>query len=134
MVCSYWLSPDLDIRSAIAPRWGSLAVLWKPYELVVPHRSWFSHSGISALFRLLYFGVIVSLVLSATGMVTGFYATGIWLYDMARQYPLFTLLVLGGAVFADLLHVVADMVTTEIRHFTGLLTLVGVVVCVWVLL
>jgi uncharacterized metal-binding protein len=50
------LSPDLDIDSAIYDRWGPFRWLWLPYQKIIPHRSWFSHSGISGALRLLYLG------------------------------------------------------------------------------
>jgi uncharacterized metal-binding protein len=131
LISSYYLSPDLDLRSAIAPRWGPLSILWKPYEFIVPHRSWLSHSGISALLRLAYLGLIVSLILSALGIITGVYDTGLWLYDLATTHPHLTILILTGAILADLIHVAADLITSEIRHLTSIITIIGAIICVW---
>lgn len=55
VVGTYFLSPDLDLHSRIYRRWGLLRWIWIPYQKVIPHRSWVSHSGpISATLRLLY--------------------------------------------------------------------------------
>tara|TARA_Y100001968_G_scaffold330080_1_gene380964 strand:- start:1893 stop:2267 length:375 start_codon:yes stop_codon:yes gene_type:complete len=38
-----WLSPDLDIHSEPAKRWGIIQFIWMPYRILIPHRSFFSH-------------------------------------------------------------------------------------------
>ena len=38
-----WLSPDLDTRSRALKRWGPLGWIWRPYRMLIPHRSLFSH-------------------------------------------------------------------------------------------
>ncbi len=51
----YWLSPDLDIKSAPFLRWGILRFIWLPYQKKIPHRHWLSHSPvIGSTIRLLY--------------------------------------------------------------------------------
>lgn len=115
LVCSYWLSPDLDIDSAIDDRWGPLRPLWIPYQRMVPHRHWFSHSGISALLRLIYLALMVSIIL----FVVGFLIPGAlqivttWFVELARDYPLEVLLVALGAVISDIIHTVSDKVSTH---------------------
>jgi uncharacterized metal-binding protein len=131
LLCSYFMSPDLDIRSAIAPRWGPFAVLWKPYEIAIPHRSWLSHSGLSALLRLIYIALIASIIASAAGIISGWRDTGFWLYATANSYPRETMLILAGAIIADMLHVAADWFTSEIRHYTGILTMIGILACAY---
>src|SRR5438445_8337661 len=37
-------SPDLDLHSSPYRRWRKLRWLWLPYQKLVPHRSWASHS------------------------------------------------------------------------------------------
>ncbi|HEY9607663.1 MAG TPA: metal-binding protein [Allocoleopsis sp.] len=57
----YWLSPDLDIKSAPFLRWGVLRFIWLPYQKKIPHRHWLSHSPvIGSTIRLLYLGVCLS--------------------------------------------------------------------------
>ena len=51
-LATYFLSPDLDLNSRIYRRWGLLRWIWIPYQRVIHHRSWLSHSGpISATLR-----------------------------------------------------------------------------------
>lgn len=67
--------PDLDIQSRQYTRWGPLRFLWWPYKVVLPHRSWFSHSVlIGTLIRVIYFVAIVTLLI-----VIGLYARDAYL-------------------------------------------------------
>jgi uncharacterized metal-binding protein len=36
-------SPDLDMDTHIHKRWGLFYVLWVPYQMVIPHRHFWSH-------------------------------------------------------------------------------------------
>lgn len=126
---TWMLSPDLDIDSAIYDRWGPLRWLWWPYQRLIPHRSWFSHSGVSGVFRLAYLAAAIWAVLwllAALGQV----ALGIagvpdfqqhyfdWLTSSVQASgtrP--ALLIVAGVVIADLLHVTADLTTSEIKGF-----------------
>jgi uncharacterized metal-binding protein len=57
----YWLSPDLDIKSAPFLRWGVLRVIWLPYQRFIPHRSPLSHAPVlGSAIRLLYLAVALS--------------------------------------------------------------------------
>lgn len=57
-------SPDLDLDSSIDDRWGPLKILWKPYEIILPHRSPFSHWPLlGSLTRLIYFPLMCGLAL-----------------------------------------------------------------------
>jgi uncharacterized metal-binding protein len=50
------ISPDLDLNSSVYKRWGLLRWLWWPYQKLVPHRSWISHSFLlGPLLRVTYF-------------------------------------------------------------------------------
>ena len=53
------LSPDLDLDSSIYHRWGPLKWLWLPYQKLVPHRSFLSHSMLGALLRIGYFLLMI---------------------------------------------------------------------------
>ncbi len=54
----YWLSPDLDIKSAPFLRWGILRFIWLPYQRFIPHRSPLSHAPVlGSVIRLLYLAV-----------------------------------------------------------------------------
>lgn len=93
---TYFFSPDLDLRtSRISRRWGPLQILWWPYQYLVPHRSWISHSGISAALRLAYVGLVVWIVAT----IFGFHLT----YNGDQLGP-----ILAGLILADLVHVILD--------------------------
>ncbi len=54
----YWLSPDLDIKSAPFLRWGILRFIWLPYQRFIPHRSPLSHAPVlGSVIRLVYLAV-----------------------------------------------------------------------------
>lgn len=54
------LSPDLDLNSRVFHRWGPLKFLWYPYQRLVPHRSWISHSWLlGPALRLAYFLALI---------------------------------------------------------------------------
>lgn len=140
LACSNWLSPDLDLGSAtIDERWGVLFPIWWPYERLIPHRHWLSHSGVSALLRLLYLFVALNVVLLLVGAlillqgaVIGLFVANLpgsasvwaWLLaryiavvsaglELVRVYPVETLALAGGALIADLLHTGADLIDTQ---------------------
>jgi len=104
LACSWWLSPDLDTDSAIAGRWGPAGIIWWPYQKLVPHRSWISHSGVSALLRLAYLGGII--------WAGSLLAQGVDLAAIAMRYQNELALFAIGAVIADYLHVIADKLST----------------------
>jgi uncharacterized metal-binding protein len=116
LVCSYWLSPDLDIDSAIDDRWGPLRLLWWPYQRLVPHRHWISHSGVSALLRLLYLVLMLNAILFLAGFVLPEEAQRVvWgSIVFVREHPREMMLVLLGAVFSDIVHTMSDRIST--RH------------------
>src|SRR5437868_1890322 len=56
-------SPDLDLHSAPYRRWRKLRWVWIPYQRLVPHRSWVSHSLLlGPVIRVLYFAGVLSLI------------------------------------------------------------------------
>jgi uncharacterized metal-binding protein len=118
---SWWLSPDLDLDGKIDDRWGPLRPLWLPYMRAVPHRHFFSHSGFSGIFRLLYLYVIVLGVLAVLSFVA--YFLGIdasyhrsftdWLWESFRNETRPAWLFLAGVVISDLVHVITDQFDTR---------------------
>jgi uncharacterized metal-binding protein len=139
LACSHWLSPDLDLGSSpIDKRWGVLAPIWRPYERLIPHRHWLSHSGLSAFLRLAYLFVALNIVLLGLGLLVllqGF-LIGLFIADspesavlwrwlreqyvavstaglaLLRDRPAETLAVVAGAFFSDFIHTVSDRVDT----------------------
>jgi uncharacterized metal-binding protein len=126
---TWMLSPDLDIDSAIDDRWGPLRFLWLPYQKLTPHRSWFSHSGVSGILRLLYLGAALWLLLALLAW-TGQEVLGIaeapayhdiyidWLNSSVEATgPRPVWLLVAGVVIADIVHVWADLTTSELKWF-----------------
>lgn len=125
---TWMLSPDLDIDSAIYDRWGPFRYLWWPYQKLTPHRSWFSHSGVSGALRLVYLSLALWVVLAGLALfgqaVLGIAETPAyhdqfwgWLTSSVDTGRRPALLIVAGVVVADLVHVVADLVTSEIKGF-----------------
>jgi uncharacterized metal-binding protein len=58
------LSPDLDVNSRAYRRWGMFRFFWLPYQILIPHRHWLSHSWLlGPLLRALYFFFMLYLLL-----------------------------------------------------------------------
>jgi uncharacterized metal-binding protein len=125
---TWMLSPDLDIDSAIYDRWGPFRGLWWPYQKLTPHRSWFSHSGLSGPLRLVYLALALWAALGGLALfgqaVLGIAETPAyqdqfwgWLMSSVETGRRPALLIVAGVVVADLVHVVADLITSEIKGF-----------------
>lgn len=100
---TYFLSPDLDLNSRIYHRWGLLRWLWFPYQHLIHHRSWLSHSGpISATIRIVYLLTWFSPLL---------YLFGIQPQDL--HYTLYYGILWIAFIIADTLHVLADLLVKE---------------------
>jgi uncharacterized metal-binding protein len=55
--------PDLDLQSRPYNRWGPLRIIWKPYQVALPHRSLLSHGPVlGTVIRIVYFLVMFSLL------------------------------------------------------------------------
>lgn len=119
---TYWLSPDLDTDSAIDDRWGIFKVIWFPYTLVVPHRAIWSHSGLSGILRVLYLAMmIIGLLWALSGSLVlmgisdpAYHRTFVnWVQQFVFDNPRIAGLIAAGVVFSDLLHTIADHISTE---------------------
>jgi uncharacterized metal-binding protein len=120
-------SPDLDLRSSPYRRWRGIRWVWLPYQRMVPHRSWISHSFmLGPLLRILYFAGIMSLLaLIGLGLlnllvpvdpsgimfqITSTISAWITAHPVAIGYTV-TGFVLGGAA-----HTLADVILTGFRR------------------
>lgn len=130
VVSGVLFSPDLDLDSAIDDRWGIFHWIWRPYERIVPHRHFWSHSLIfSPLLRLAYFYLVVSALLFAwvwllarLGVVVPDYH--LQLYDALRAWldahPGVRLAVLVGFVTGSAAHTIADWLVTNGKRFLAM--------------
>lgn len=61
MVGTFYLGPDLDLRSNLYYRWGALRFIWHPYQNMLSHRSVWSHFPlISDIIRYSWIGMMYS--------------------------------------------------------------------------
>lgn len=61
MVGTFYLGPDLDLRSNLYYRWGALRFIWHPYQNILVHRSVWSHFPlISDIIRYSWIGMMYS--------------------------------------------------------------------------
>ena len=121
-------SPDLDLDSAIDDRWGIFFWIWRPYMWLVPHRSrWLSHGlVVSAILRLLYFYLVLTLlfvsmawVLGRLGIVVPDYhirATN-YLLALMRTHPHEVLAFVVGFVTGGAAHTIADWLVTGGKRY-----------------
>lgn len=119
---TYFMSPDLDIDSAIDKRWGPLQIIWRPYRVVVPHRAIWSHSGLSGLLRLIYLAIMLIGLLWAFSSALVFVDINDasyhmrfvhWLQSVIFDHPWTSGLIALGVVISDTVHTVSDHISTE---------------------
>lgn len=61
MIGTFYLGPDLDLRSNLYYRWGALRFIWHPYQNMLSHRSMWSHFPlISDIIRYIWIGIMYS--------------------------------------------------------------------------
>lgn len=106
---TYFLSPDLDTKSGPYRKWGLLRVFWYPYQKLMPHRSFLTHSFIIGdLIRLAYLVAIVSLVFS---VIHKQWLDKLWF--AADAHIPFLVIVIIGIMFASALHIAVDFLNTK---------------------
>ncbi len=117
-------SNDLDLHSSNYMRWGLLRFIWLPYQKVVRHRSWVSHSlVVGPLLRVVYFGLAVLLLLWLALAILAFFGNTLnprgtfdqltsRSYQFIISHPTATIYFLLGFVMGGAVHTVADVVST----------------------
>ncbi len=121
-------SPDLDLRSAPYRRWRKLRWMWIPYQRMVPHRSWISHSLIiGSLLRILYFALVLSLltlgVLTLINLLVPIDPSGTMLKIAVsiaawiQIHPATIAYALAGFVLGGAAHVIADSVVSAFKRW-----------------
>jgi uncharacterized metal-binding protein len=122
-----FLSPDLDLNSSIYHRWGPLRFLWWPYQKLMPHRSYLSHSFIvGPLLRVAYFAVMMWGLFRFGTWIASFFITfdrngiskryadvvvGLW-----QTYPWDVEMAALGIFLGTALHCGADIVVSRLFH------------------
>jgi uncharacterized metal-binding protein len=124
-----WLifSPDLDLQSRPYRRWGPLRFIWIPYQKMIPHRSWISHSFIfGPLIRVVYFALMVTLLylggMALINLFTPIDSTGT-LLKISRTvtgwvgtHPTIISYALAGLVIGGASHTLADIVYSWVKR------------------
>lgn len=107
IIGTFWLSPDLDLKSDAYYRWGILRGFWLPYVKLMPHRSLFSHLPfLSDIIRVLYVGFPLTIVLAFTPYNE---VVRTWI-DLNGAAFFF------GLVFATTLHTALDYTSTFFKR------------------
>lgn len=124
----FFFSPDLDLHSRPYLRWRVLRFLWLPYQYLVPHRSWVSHSLIvGPLLRIAYFVVVLYLLgllaLALLHLAVPVDPTGtLWqwtrqLGEYIQRHPTVVFYGLLGFVGSSATHVIADVLYTRFKRW-----------------
>lgn len=107
LIGTFWLSPDLDLKSDAYYRWGPLRGFWLPYVKLIPHRSPLSHLPfLSDFIRVIYLGFPLALILTFTSYET---AVKTWLDVNGVAFFL-------GLAFATTLHTTLDYASTFLKR------------------
>lgn len=120
-------SPDLDLKSRPYRRWRMLRFIWIPYQKMVPHRSWISHSlFLGPLLRILYFAVVMSLltflVLAIINALTPIDPTGTFVRAASdirywiEAHPLVVAYAGVGFILGGASHTVTDSIWSWIKR------------------
>lgn len=108
-------SGDLDMYSEQSKRWGWFSFIWKPYQKMFKHRSFWSHSiGIGGAIRLLYLSTIlvpIYYLLTLIG-VTGVEEPTKEFVEFLREPNRYTIAFLVGMVLGEASHTIPDVVVS----------------------
>jgi len=111
-------SPDLDMDTHIHKRWGIFYVLWVPYQMVIPHRHFWSHGLVlPPLLRLGYFFWMCLLALFVVETIAAYFGLAVpnlqqsvtrlvLTYVTAHPYECVT--IAAGFVSGAAVHSIAD--------------------------
>jgi uncharacterized metal-binding protein len=120
-------SPDLDLHSRPYRRWGPLRFIWLPYQKIIPHRSWISHSFVfGPLIRVFYFAFMAILLylagMALINLFTPVDATHT-LLNMSRTitawvqtHPAIITYALTGLLLGGASHTLADIVYSWVKR------------------
>jgi uncharacterized metal-binding protein len=115
---TYYLSPDLDLRSRSYYRWKYIRFIWHLYQKTFSHRSFWTHGIIIGdIIRILYLIFIISILLTPIFIffdvdVLKLYNTFITNYDF---FSPFIISFVSGIFLASLLHIVSDKLVSYIK-------------------
>lgn len=112
---TYYLGPDLDLKSSVYYRWKWGRSIWHPYQKRFSHRSVWTHGFlIGDIIRLLYFSLILLIPFSALSIVMKFPLLDIYtfIWNMSSNYLSYIGTCFFGICFASTIHIVSDYSTS----------------------
>jgi uncharacterized metal-binding protein len=121
--------PDLDIYSVQYRRWGFLRWIWRPYQSMIPHRSWLSHGWLIGTFvRTLYLALMLAFlgipILILIQLLWGIHWDG---QELSRQiwqlvthdHPQETIALIVGLELGSMSHSLSDWIGSAIKRSKG---------------
>lgn len=120
-------SPDLDLHSRPYRRWGPLRFIWIPYQKMIPHRSWVSHSLLfGPLIRVVYFVLMSTLlylgVMALINLFTPVDSSGTLLNISStvtawvQNHPIIIGYALAGLILGAAVHTLTDIVYSWVKR------------------
>ena len=111
-------SPDLDMDTHIHKRWGIFFVVWIPYQMVIPHRHFWSHGlVIPPLLRLAYFFWMVLLGVFLIEQIAAYFGIRVaplqhtitqGLLHLVSENPVYAATIAAGFISGAAVHSIAD--------------------------
>jgi len=107
LIGTKWLSPDLDLVSQPYMAWGPLRIIWWPYMMLVPHRSWWSHGPVIGTLARIASLVIVSAIVTGCLVLLGV-VTPLAVKEALRIDLWIIIATLVGLELSALVHIALD--------------------------
>lgn len=125
LIGGFMMGPDLDIYSVQYQRWGPMRWIWYPYQVMIKHRSTWSHGPlVGTLVRVFYLGAWIVLFASLGVLVSNhFWQTQLtWdrleptLSTLLIRYSKEWLALLIGLELGALSHYTSDWITSALKQ------------------
>lgn len=84
LICTFYITPDLDINSKPYHRWKILRIIWYPYKRLITHRGLSHNIILGPLSLILYISIIplITLILFNENVVINYYNILIFIIGM----------------------------------------------------
>ncbi|MBC7086721.1 MAG: DUF2227 family putative metal-binding protein [Methanomethylovorans sp.] len=103
LFATFFLSPDLDVKSRSYKRWKILRILWWPYRITFKHRG-FSHNLLFGPFIILvYFALLLFSLLILTSIEVQYIPLDLIIYAII------------GIVLSIEIHILSDCLFTKLK-------------------
>lgn len=101
---TFFLSPDLDIKSKPYKRWGILRLFWWPYKVIFRHRGYSHHPVIGPISIILNLAIIVALFFRIGG------------YQVQSIPPDIIIPATAGMIVSMEVHIISDSFVSKLKH------------------